>query len=119
MEQRTKTLSGGWKRRVSIAMALISEPEVLFLDEPTLGLDVLARRELWSAIQSLKGSMTVILTTHYMEEAEQLSDRIAIMVSGKLRAVGTLSELEALTGEKGLENAFIKIAEAREGGVNA
>lgn len=119
MEQRTKTLSGGWKRRVSIAMALISEPEVLFLDEPTLGLDVLARRELWSAIQSLKGSITVILTTHYMEEAEQLSDRIAIMVSGKLRAVGTLSELEALTGEKGLENAFIKIAEAREGGVNA
>ena len=119
MEQRTKTLSGGWKRRVSIAMALISEPEVLFLDEPTLGLDVLARRELWSAIQSLKGSMTMILTTHYMEEAEQLSDRIAIMVSGKLRAVGTLSELEALTGEKGLENAFIKIAEAPEGGVNA
>ncbi len=119
MEQRTKTLSGGWKRRVSIAMALISEPEVLFLDEPTLGLDVLARRELWSAIQSLKGSITVILTTHYMEEAEQLSDRIAIMVSGKLRAVGTLSELEALTGEKGLENAFIKIAEAPEGGVNA
>ena len=119
MEQRTKTLSGGWKRRVSIAMALISEPEVLFLDEPTLGLDVLARRELWSAIQSLKGSLTVILTTHYMEEAEQLSDRIAIMVSGKLRAVGTLSELEALTGEKGLENAFIIIAEAREGGVNA
>ena len=119
MFKRTKTLSGGWKRRVSIAMALISEPEVLFLDEPTLGLDVLARRELWSAIQSLKGSITVILTTHYMEEAEQLSDRIAIMVSGKLRAVGTLSELEALTGEKGLENAFIKIAEAREGGMNA
>ena len=116
MEQRTKTLSGGWKRRGSIAMAHISEPEVLFLDEPTLGLDVLARRELWSAIQSLKGSMTVILTTHYMEEAEQLSDRIAIMVSGKLRAVGTLSELEALTGEKGLETAFIKIAESSEGG---
>ena len=92
---------------------------MLFLDEPTLGLDVLARRELWSAIQSLKGRITVILTTHYMEEAEQLSDRIAIMVSGKLRAVGTLSELEALTGEKGLENAFIKIAEAREGGMNA
>ena len=116
MQRMFKTLSGGWKRRVSIAMALISEPEVLFLDEPTLGLDVLARRELWSAIQSLKGSMTVILTTHYMEEAEQLSDRIAIMVSGKLRAVGTLSELEALTGEKGLENAFIKIAESSEGG---
>lgn len=119
MEQRAKTLSGGWKRRLSIAMALISEPEVLFLDEPTLGLDVLARRELWSAIESLKGRMTVILTTHYMEEAEQLSDRIAVMVSGRLRAIGTLSELEALTGEKGLENAFIKIAESPIGGENS
>ena len=116
MDQRAKTLSGGWKRRLSIAMALISEPEVLFLDEPTLGLDVLARRELWSAIESLKGRTTVILTTHYMEEAEQLSDRIAVMVSGRLRALGTLAELEALTGEKGLENAFIKIAESSEGG---
>ena len=116
MDQRARTLSGGWKRRLSIAMALISEPEVLFLDEPTLGLDVLARRELWSAIKSLKGRTTVILTTHYMEEAEQLSDRIAVMVSGRLRALGTLAELEALTGEKGLENAFIKIAESSEGG---
>ena len=91
-------------------MALISEPQVLFLDEPTLGLDVLARRELWSAVNSLKGKITIILTTHYMEEAEQLSDRIAIMVGGKVRAIGTLSELEQLSGEQGLENAFVKIA---------
>ena len=119
MEQRAKTLSGGWKRRVSIAMALLPEPEVLFLDEPTLGLDVLARRELWGAIESLKGRMTIILTTHYMEEAERLSDRIAIMVSGKLRAVGTLSELEALSGETGLENAFVRIAESGMGGGEA
>ena len=110
-DARAKTLSGGWKRKLSIAMALISEPKVLFLDEPTLGLDVLARRELWRVIESLKGKVTMILTTHYMEEAEQLSDRIAVMVSGKIRALGTLSELEALTGQKGLENSFVAIAE--------
>lgn len=108
---RAKTLSGGWKRKLSIAMALISEPEVLFLDEPTLGLDVLARRELWTAIESLKGRITVILTTHYMEEAEQLSDRIAIMVDGKISAVGTLAEIEKISGKKGLENSFVEIAE--------
>ncbi len=108
---RSKTLSGGWKRKLSIAMALISEPRVLFLDEPTLGLDVLARRELWSAVRSLKGKITIILTTHYMEEAEQLSDRIAIMAGGKIHAAGTLAELEAQTGEQGLENVFVRIAE--------
>ncbi len=107
---RTKTLSGGWKRKLSIAMALISEPKVLFLDEPTLGLDVLARRELWSAVLSLKGKITIVLTTHYMEEAEQLSDRIAIMIDGKIAAIGTLPELESQSGEQGLENAFVKIA---------
>ncbi len=106
-----RTLSGGYKRKLSIAMALISEPKVLFLDEPTLGLDVLARRELWRAIEALKGSITIILTTHYMEEAEQLSDRIAVMVEGRLRAMGTLSELEAQTGRQGLENVFVSIAE--------
>lgn len=111
LDSRAKTLSGGWKRKLSIAMALISEPEVLFLDEPTLGLDVLARRELWSAVKSLRGKITIILTTHYMEEAEQLSDRIAIMVGGRIHAVGTLGELEQLTGEQGLENAFVRIAE--------
>lgn len=115
---RAKTLSGGWKRKLSIAMALISEPKVLFLDEPTLGLDVLARRELWKAIEALKGKITIILTTHYMEEAEQLSDRIAIMIDGKIAACGTLSELEQRTGKTGLENAFVEIAE-RNGECNA
>ncbi|MBP0982332.1 MAG: ABC transporter ATP-binding protein [Oscillospiraceae bacterium] len=118
INSRAKTLSGGWKRKVSIAMALISEPKVLFLDEPTLGLDVLARRELWSAIESLKGKITVILTTHYMEEAEQLSDRIAIMINGKIQAIGNLQQLEEISGEKGLENAFVKIAEKAMGGAS-
>ncbi len=108
---RAKTLSGGWKRKLSIAMALISNPKVLFLDEPTLGLDVLARRELWKAIAALKGKITIILTTHYMEEAEQLSDRIAIMIDGKIAALGTLSELQQMTGKAGLEDAFVEIAE--------
>lgn len=108
---RAKTLSGGWQRKLSIAMALISEPKVLFLDEPTLGLDVLARRELWKAIESLKGEITIILTTHYMEEAEALSDRIAIMIDGKISALGTLAELEEVSGQKGLENVFVEIAE--------
>ena len=108
---RAKTLSGGWKRKLSIAMALISEPKVLFLDEPTLGLDVLARRELWKLIEALKGRMTIILTTHYMEEAEALSDRIAVMVNGKIAAVGTLEEIEKISGKKGLEESFVEIAE--------
>lgn len=108
---RAKTLSGGWQRKVSIAMALISEPKVLFLDEPTLGLDVLARRELWAVIEKLKGKITIVLTTHYMEEAEALSDRIGIMTNGHLIACGTLSELEERSGEQGLEKLFIKIVE--------
>lgn len=108
---RAKTLSGGYKRKLSIAMALITEPQVIFLDEPTLGLDVLARRELWKAIELLKGKITIILTTHYMEEAEHLSDRIAIMVNGKIAEMGTLSELEKLSGKTGLENVFVEIAE--------
>ncbi len=109
--QRAKTLSGGWKRKLSIAMALISSPRVLFLDEPTLGLDVLARRELWKAIEALKGKMTILLTTHYMEEAENLADRIAVMIAGKITACGTLAQLEEATGKKGLEEAFVAIAE--------
>ena len=113
-----KTLSGGWKRKLSIAMALIGEPKLLFLDEPTLGLDVLARRELWRTIEDLKGKMTIVLTTHYMEEAEELSDRIAILIDGRIRAVGTLNEIEAISGEKGLENAFVAIAE-KGGNVHA
>ncbi len=111
---RTKTLSGGWQRKVSIAMALITEPEILFLDEPTLGLDVLARRELWDVIRALKSKMTIILTTHYLEEAEALCDRIAIMTGGKLRATGTAEELKALAGKDNFEDAFIEIAQNAE-----
>ena len=103
-------LSGGWQRRLSIAMALILEPKILFLDEPTLGLDVLARSALWDVIRSLKGNMTIILTTHYMEEAEELSDRIGIMGAGHLLQVGTAAELEASTGTDSLEKAFIALA---------
>ena len=102
-------LSGGWQRRVSIAMALISEPKILFLDEPTLGLDVLARHDLWEVIRSLKGKITIILTTHYMEEAEALSDRIGIMKSGRLLAVGTVEELNAMANTNDFESAFVSI----------
>lgn len=115
--KKAKLLSGGWQRKLSIAMALISEPEVLFLDEPTLGLDVLARRELWKEIERLKGKVTIILTTHYMEEAEQLSDRIGIMVNGRIVETGTLEQLENAVGKKGLENVFVYVAENAEGGV--
>lgn len=102
-------LSGGWQRRLSIAMALVSEPEILFLDEPTLGLDVLARSELWDTIRALKGRTTVVLTTHYMEEAEALSDRIGILRAGELLLTGTAAELKARTGADRLETAFISI----------
>jgi len=102
-------LSGGWQRRLSIAMALISEPRILFLDEPTLGLDVIARSELWDTIRLLKEKITIILTTHYMEEAEELSDRIGVMKGGHLLAVGTAAELKKLTGEEKFENAFVKL----------
>lgn len=107
---RAATLSGGWQRRLSIAMALISNPKLLFLDEPTLGLDVLARRELWTAIRKLKGKVTIILTTHYLEEAEALSDRIGIMAKGRLCAVGTAKELMEKTGTEKFEDAFVTIA---------
>lgn len=113
--QRAKTLSGGWQRRLSIAMALITSPKVLFLDEPTLGLDVLARRELWREIKKLKGTMTVVLTTHYLEEAEALSDRIAVMVSGRLAAMGTAVELKAQAGKENFEDAFVALATGGKG----
>ena len=107
-------LSGGWQRRVSIAMALISEPQILFLDEPTLGLDVIARHELWDLIREWKGKITIILTTHYMEEAEALSDRIGILKSGRLLAVGTPEELKEKADAQDFETAFISIVkEAR------
>lgn len=110
-KSKVKNLSGGWQRRLSIAMALISDPEILFLDEPTLGLDVLARRELWNKIGSLKGKITIILTTHYLEEAESLSDRIGIMVKGNLIAEGTAEELKQSVNANTFEDAFVKIAE--------
>lgn len=109
-ESKSKTLSGGMQRRLSIAMALISSPQILFLDEPTLGLDVLARRELWSAIRKIKGRATIILTTHYLEEAQELADRIGIMAKGKLVAEGTVPELVAQAGTKNFEDAFIAFA---------
>ena len=109
LTRKAGKLSGGWQRRVSIAMALISEPDILFLDEPTLGLDVMARHDLWEAIRALKGRITIILTTHYMEEAETLSDRIGIMKSGRLLAEGTAKELKTLAGTDSFETAFVKI----------
>ena len=109
LNKKAGKLSGGWQRRLSIAMALISEPKILFLDEPTLGLDVIARSELWDNIRQLKGKITIILTTHYMEEAEALSDHIAVMKGGKLLALGTVDELKKQTNEDKFEDAFIQI----------
>lgn len=109
LHKKAGKLSGGWQRRLSIAMALISEPEVLFLDEPTLGLDVLARNDLHQIIRDLKGKITIILTTHYMEEAESLSDRIGIMKDGKLLACGTVEELKQKAGMDKFEDAFVTI----------
>ena len=108
-KKKAGKLSGGWQRRLSIAMALISEPEILFLDEPTLGLDVLARSDLWDLIHSLKGKVTIILTTHYMEEAEALSDRIAIMKDGKLLICDTADRIKEAAGTDHFEQAFVRI----------
>ena len=115
LARKAGKLSGGWQRRVSIAMALIGEPHILFMDEPTLGLDVIARHELWEVIRSLKGKVTMILTTHYMEEAQALSDRIGIMKSGRLLAAGTAEELKKMAGTKDFEEAFVSIV--KEGAV--
>ena len=109
LTRKAGKLSGGWQRRVSLAMALISQPQILFLDEPTLGLDVIARQELWDAIRDLKGTVTVILTTHYLEEAAALSNRIGIMKNGRLLAAGTAEELTAHAGTDDFEAAFISI----------
>lgn len=110
LTQKAKTLSGGWQRKVSIAISLINNPDILFLDEPTLGLDVIARKELWNVIETLKGKITIILTTHYMEEAESLSDRIGIMAKGNLVDIGTAKELIKKSGTNNFEDAFVKIA---------
>ena len=114
LNKKAKTLSGGWQRKVSIAISLINDPDVLFLDEPTLGLDVIARKELWKVIESLKGKKTIILTTHYMEEAEHLSDRIGIMVNGSLIEIGSSEELIKKTNAKNFEDAFVSIATGGE-----
>ena len=114
LNKKAKTLSGGWQRRLSIAISLINNPKILFLDEPTLGLDVIARKELWKIINGLKGKITIILTTHYMEEAESLSDRIAIMVDGNIVDIGTSKELIAKTKTKNFEDAFVSIATGGE-----
>lgn len=111
---KAKTLSGGMQRRLSIGMALISDPKILFLDEPTLGLDVIARRELWAVLKKLKGKVTIILTTHYLEEVEALSDRVGVMAKGKLVAVGTVQELMQQTGASSFEDAFIALATETE-----
>ena len=110
LKQKAKTLSGGWQRKLSIAIALINHPKILFLDEPTLGLDVISRRELWKIIEGFKGEMTIILTTHYMEEAERLSDRVGIMAHGRLQCVGTPNELKEKAQTDNFEEAFIKLA---------
>ena len=107
-------LSGGWQRRLSIALALISEPEILFLDEPTLGLDVLVRSDMWDIIRSLKGKVTIILTTHYMEEAQALSDRVAIMKKGKLILCDTVDEIKKMAGTDNFEQAFVRIVKEAE-----
>lgn len=112
LNQRAKTLSGGFKRRLSIAIALISKPEILFLDEPTLGLDVFARRELWNIIKKLQKSITIILTSHYLEEIENLCDRVAILSNGTLVKIGKIEEIKQITNTQNFEDAFIKLVEA-------
>lgn len=114
LNKRAKNLSGGWQRRLSIAISLINNPKILFLDEPTLGLDVIARKQLWKVINELKGKITIILTTHYMEEAEALSDRIGIMANGNLVDVGTSKELIKKTKTDNFEDAFVSIATGGE-----
>ena len=113
LNQRAKTLSGGYKRRLSIAIALISKPKILFLDEPTLGLDVFARRELWNIIRKLKKNITIILTSHYLEEIENLCDRVAILSNGKLLKTGTIEEIKQITNTQNFEDAFIKLVEEK------
>ena len=109
LKQKAKTLSGGWQRKVSIAIALINNPQILFLDEPTLGLDVIARKELWKVIESLKGKVTIILTTHYMEEAESICDRVVLMNNGKIITIGTPEEIKKKTNTSNLREAFFAL----------
>ena len=114
LSQKAKTLSGGYKRRLSIAIALVSKPQILFLDEPTLGLDVFARRELWTIIKKLHKSITIILTSHYLEEIESLCDRVAILSHGQLLKTGTIEEIKTQTNTQNFEDAFIKLVEGQK-----
>jgi ABC-2 type transport system ATP-binding protein len=109
INQRAKTLSGGYQRRLSIALGLISKPKILLLDEPTLGLDVIARRELWKIVNKFRGKITIILTSHYLEEIEALCDRVAILSKGNLLIEGTIDEIKEKTNESSFEEAFVKI----------
>lgn len=111
LNQRAKTLSGGYKRRLSIGISLISQPKILFLDEPTLGLDVFSRRELWQIIKKLKKKTTIILTSHYLEEIEHLCEKVAILSNGKIMRVGTIEEIKQITNKDSFEEAFIKLLE--------
>lgn len=112
LDSRAKILSGGYKRKLSIAIALVSKPQILFLDEPTLGLDVFARRELWKIINKLKKNITIILTSHYLEEIEFLCDRVAVLSKGKVLKVDTIEEIKKTTNKKSFEDAFVELVEA-------
>ena len=109
-----KKLSGGQLKRLSIALAVITNPKILFLDEPTLGLDIKARQKLWDTITALKSKMTIFLTTHYLEEVEKLTDKIAVISKGQIKATGTLSELLEKTQTSTLQDAFLKLTEGEE-----
>jgi len=109
---RIRTLSGGMKRRVLIAKALVHEPEVLFLDEPTAGVDVELRRDMWELVRKLRfDGTTIILTTHYIEEAEEMADRVGIIAGGRLIAEGTIDELRVRAGQghTNLEDTFLTL----------
>lgn len=111
LNKKAKTLSGGYKRRLLIAISLLSKPKVLFLDEPTLGLDVFARRELWKIILSLKGKITIVLTSHYLEEIEALCDRIAVIHKGNIIFEGKIEIMKEKTQKENIEDAFIALIE--------
>lgn len=114
VDKKAAKLSGGWQRKLSIAMALVSQPQILFLDEPTLGLDVLARNDLWDTIKKLKKKITIVLTTHYLIEAEKLADRIAIMKEGRIVALGTVEQLKKKAGTNDFEEAFIALIKEQQ-----
>jgi ABC-2 type transport system ATP-binding protein len=110
-DSRVRTFSGGMKRRLEIARGLLHHPKILFLDEPTLGLDAQTRKLLWDYIQKLNDNegMTIFFTTHYIAEAEAIADRIAIIDHGKLVATGSTEELKALTNTENLEEAYLAL----------